>query len=58
MADAVAHALDRLAGPKEAVPAIDPAVWQALALPRADAARTFAAVARGTHEISPVLQQA
>ena len=58
VADAVAHALDLLADPNEAVPAIDPAVWQALALPQADAVRIFAEVARGTHEISALLQPA
>lgn len=58
VADAVAHALDLLADPNEAVPAIDSAVWQALALSQADAVRIFAEVAHGTHEISALLHQA
>ena len=58
VADAVAHALDLQADPNEAVPAIDPAVWQALLLSQDDAMRVFAEVERGTREISALLHQA
>ena len=58
VADAVAHALNIAADPDEAVPVIDAAVWQALALPQADAVHIFVEVARGTREISALLHQA
>lgn len=50
LADALAHALDLADDPAEAVPTLDPALWQALSLPEDEALALLAQVERGVEE--------
>jgi putative nucleotidyltransferase with HDIG domain len=56
VADAVAHALDLSQADDEAVPPLQPAVWQALGWNQAAALRLFSDVVAGVHELSEAMQ--
>lgn len=50
LANALAHALDLAGDPDEAVPTLDPALWQALSLPEDEALALLAQVEQGVEE--------
>lgn len=56
VADAIVHGLDLAGDTHEAVPAMDPEVWQALGLAGTDTVKLFEGIEQGTRELVELLR--